>query len=631
MPTHRTALLALAVLGTLTLLAFTPNVAAAAYLEGFEEFEHLETPSSDSYTFAVSGTGSAVVTTALAAPGSEKSLQVATTGPQFRATMQSDGTPTFDCSAPDLDSVSWDYRFAQLPTAGDRYEMGVSSISHDFDGDAGEYLGIAITETGDVRAIYNTNAGAQVDAASLGFTAAINTWYSFTITCTATAATWSESTTALPPVSTSAVLTLNKPFFSIDIDPLASAAQTFFDNINFGDFTPTEAANIFCSGAAEDNFGYDYVKGVSFDEDASTGVNGLEEAYVFSAEEDDPDFLGKAFVPGSKALSTVARFESGIADGVPPESSNFRIAYTTGAGTLSAGSTGDDAGDETLAGDGRDSGNFANNLQAYFLEDGDNWVITIRYNLAGTGLTTLDQSVVQGDPDGPATYVFEVNTGSTALDPHPMVGESPFYTANDDASTEDFPALPAMTARVVNRFGEVVIERAIPAGFAGFEWKEQWFIGEGDSSVFDAKTYLAENEEGNSQPSTCVYDLLGTAECVGSCGSEPSDDVPPPEAEEENPCTSAFCVDAASVPEGFTAATFNGFLGLILVGMMTIGGAGAMHQAAPGLRVGAIIVGIFAFIGYLIAFNFGLLPLWPLVLAVVVGAGLAIFLGSRGR
>lgn len=87
-------------------------------------------------------------------------------------------------------------------------------------------------------------------------------------------------------------------------------------------------------------------------------------------------------------------------------------------------------------------------------------------------------------------------------------------------------------------------------------------------------------------------------------------------------CSTPICVDSDSAAAaGFTVAAFNGFLGVLMVGGISAGGYFALGRKA-------FIAGIFAVIGLLMAYFFGLVPLWVMIL-LGVGALAVIFISLQ--
>jgi len=113
----------------------------------------------------------------------------------------------------------------------------------------------------------------------------------------------------------------------------------------------------------------------------------------------------------------------------------------------------------------------------------------------------------------------------------------------------------------------------------------------------------------------CTTDGDGT---IGSCNP-----VPVTTTTTTSGCSSPICVDG-NVPEGFTAATYKFFLGLVFTSVIAVGGATAAFGQATPTRGFGIALGAFAAIGYLMALAFGLVPLWPIVATVVVVGGILI-------
>lgn len=89
-------------------------------------------------------------------------------------------------------------------------------------------------------------------------------------------------------------------------------------------------------------------------------------------------------------------------------------------------------------------------------------------------------------------------------------------------------------------------------------------------------------------------------------------------------CGSSFCVDknSASLPDGWTALAFNGFLGLLLiVGMI---GVGVKHVGGSG-----VVVGIFTALALVIGNLLGFIPLWVINTLIVLSVAVFFLVPSR--
>lgn len=362
------------------------------------------------------------------------------------------------------------------------------------------------------------------------------------------------------------------------------------------------------------DWGYDYKEDASFDDNGASGIQ-FDDFFSLPGSTSDSSYLGKGFEPGSHAWSLRVRTQAKTGEA---GQSLLRLAFTTGTISLSEGNVADTGADMTAAGNGQETGNFEDNIQLVLSESslGTHWVMTMRQSVGGSTLATIGGSVNYGDPQNPGNFIFAVNTGST-----PIVGP-----VNDtETGFEIFGnvTLPAYTATVYDGDYTEIFHRTVPAGLQGAELKDSWLIGK--AAVGLGTTAVDDNtDQSDITNSTCIFDLSGESITTGSEGSDPGSFIPTQSSSPTttSSCAGPFCVTDAEAPEGFTAAAFNGFLGLVMVGMVAVGGVGAIAANNPGFRVGGLVVGIFAFIGYLMAYFFGLLPLWPIVAAVVVGAAI---------
>lgn len=523
------------------------------------------------------------------------------------------------------------FRLTSLPVSSSNpWFIGFGATANPADQDSNPLAGLKVSNLGTVSVVANSGPPGVVDGSATisGITIAIDTWYSVSMyswvirqsdglkpSCDddedaddtgADGDVDDGFIVAIVPTAGGSVKSQIRKFGSMDpgIDPdyfiaMQSGSPTvdfYLDDMEFVyRYDPGALAGYrFCADSTADNFGYDYVEEVNFDENPQNDFTdiSLQDAYEFEGDSGNSAYLGKGFSTGSTSFATRFRIES--AKAVAGEGSIFRIAYTTGATTLTAGSAGDSGADQTAASDGDDGGNFDNHIKVSFLEDGDDWKIRFYSNVGGAGLTQLGTTTTYGDPDIPTTFNFTVNTETTLV------------SVRDDTGT-------------------LITSTNLPAGLEGATLKDQWFIGKGTQLNPNAFTYLDDTQdEGDTSDSTCIFDLVGTAVVVGSSGGTPGSITPPP-IDQGDSCTTVFCVSEADVPDGFTAAAFNGFLGIVLVGMISVGGVGAIAANAPGLRIGAIGIILFAALGYLMAFYFGLLPLWPIIAAVVITGGALAF------
>lgn len=533
------------------------------------------------------------------------------------------------CNLPStgISTVEFDYRLTAYPGAGNHLTVGWidssgASFAYDF--------GLAISDTGLPSVVAETiaNAGGDAGVAFAGATVlSLNTWYHVVISVADGSAAAlgcgssgsdvavTISGTGYGPfgnhisnfASTAAYTANSRGIATRQVNGaftvLSAAPQHYFDNLQYT--TPVALAAEgtpglrFCAVAAEDNFGFDYKEDVTFDDDGDP-VNGigLDDFYDFSEDTGGSSYLGKGFNPGSKSFATLGRIEA--AD--EGQTSVFRFAYTTGATTLTAGSAGDGGADMTASGNGQTTGNFANNVQLELTESGDDWIARIRYSVAGGALTTIGAAVLLPDPNTATLFNFTVDS------------------TNGPSGTGDGAAW------VRDDTGALLFSRDLPSGLQDVTWKDAWFIGTADAGLANTKAALDNNDVGDASGSTCIYDLIGTATTTGSSGSEPGGSGGGSSSSSTS-CSSVLCVDSTTVPEGFTVEAFNGFLGIIFLIIITVGVLSVMYGGKLAGVSGAV-VGIVAACVYIMGLFFGLLPLWPIVAAVVISAAI-VFIRMR--
>lgn len=356
----------------------------------------------------------------------------------------------------------------------------------------------------------------------------------------------------------------------------------------------------FCADPTSDEvspdggYGYDYVEDVVFDDDLAAPT--LEDAFVMSGDNDDSGYLGYGFTTGSRSFKTIARIEA--SEGA--SNSLFRISYTPG-------SSGAPSSLNKGTGGGETDQDFSQQVQAQFRESSGHWVIGIYQTLANSR-ALLGGSVNYGDSDEPITFNFTIDSRAGYL-----------YAAvrADDGTT--------------------ILNRSIDSSLTGTFWKNVWLIGKGNTAIdADTVTYVDDNTDpGQNDDSTCIFDLLGGAVVgEGGAGTTPdsmvADFTGTSSSTGSSTCSSVICTTETTVPEGFTVAAFNGFLGLLLMATITVGGTSVIYVDNPKGKIAGGVVGAFAVIGYLIALYFGLLPVWPVVAGVIIAAAIVFIRFKSG-
>jgi hypothetical protein len=593
------------------LLLFVPVVVAdAPFTTGFEECEQFGVPSTDctlpGITYSTTGTATAAyVTTSEANTGTKSHRLSATPGASSFASFNLDGGggPDFDCDGVDTTMRQWDawLNVGILPTGTGSIWFGVhNSNSLNFDLSAAtsaNYYAFRIDSSGNLYG-YSKSGTSVIQNTAVLTVLSVDTWYHFQFVCSPTTAIWRELTTEAQGVM--AVNSLAAiPFWRGLISGGASgttATKIFTDDISYGIPAQPMVGHRFCANPDTPDFDYTYAAGWEAFEDFGFDT---DDGFVAETSTSETAYLGKGFTTGSKAFSTIARIEAGE----DADDSLFAIAYTTGAGGLPSAST-DGTGLELA---GLDGGNFDNSIQVIFWESGNDWNIKIVQNVAGT-LTTIGSAVQHGNPNGPTTYNFTVNSQGASIDS--TNGEVAGYTA----SLRDANGALIMPAR------------NLPLGLQDVVWMDQWFAASADDVILsDALTVLddPDRDEGDSlgEDSTCIYDLLGDSVLDGPGGLEPPGSTPDQVDEDPSTCTSFLCVDSTNVPEGFTTSTFNLFLGVLL--MLAIGVGVFIWTKSTTMGLGGLTA------GFLISFAFGLIPLWVIVALVIISVAI-IFVRVKG-
>lgn len=386
--------------------------------------------------------------------------------------------------------------------------------------------------------------------------------------------------------------------FTISFNDAAApfAGEYWLDTMNFGVDAPIPGTHFCADAGEEDNFGWDYVEGVQF---MTTGVEldddtsiSMADYYRFAGQSDNSDYTAKAFNPGSKAFQTVFTIEAAD-DGLV---SIFRVAYTKGATTLTAGEAGDSGVDMAAASDGEDGGNFDDAIQVRFVEEGGDWRITLRQNIGGTGLVQIPgvPSVAFGNPNVQNSYVFRIDSRGTG---GPIASVFPFGGNATDS-----------------------IIQAETGFSSGTIWKDQWFIGKGNIATLDSVTALDNNDSGDTTPSTCIYDLVGTSVVVGSPGSQPNNETVDDPTDDGG--------DDGAGGTGAEKLISNPYF-YILIWILLINVIIAALSWATRAGFGGMVYGIASFVVYIFGFLFyddpSVVSIWPIVATVSLAIGLAIW------
>jgi hypothetical protein len=392
----------------------------------------------------------------------------------------------------------------------------------------------------------------------------------------------------------------------------SNGGTTYIDDLSFEAVVGEEprAEAIFCSASGNEDFGYEYREGVA---SPDTSV------YRFTGDASDFDYLAKSWAPGTKHVASYFAIQAGF-EGVD---SVFRSAFTAVSGTPSA----------VTKGNGLDTQQFQEHIEVRFLETGNDWNVRIFHVSDSNGVssrTALGSAFVGGTPNNMEFYNFTVDTDTLRA----YVTRTLLVGDNAGEVRELFP-------------GGV----ALPAYWEDDTMRGHWFVGYATDTAFNnnADTYLDSGADGDSPLSTCIYNFQTTIEVEpnGDPGRVPpdtdgdglddlidSDDDGDGIADGDDHTPNGpggpafggggnfFVPDGAALPPGFTASTYNFFLGLLL--MFAVGAGFFLAFKAN------IIAGLAGLVmGFLASFAFGLFEVW-MVLVVVVLAVALIFLRVKG-
>lgn len=372
--------------------------------------------------------------------------------------------------------------------------------------------------------------------------------------------------------------------------------------------TPLNPGHRFCADFGEENFGFDYVEQVTFEDDADfisrPGDFSLDDGFLFATGSGDSAFLGKGMgTVGSKAWSTIARLEAG-SEG---HSSLMRIAYTTGATALIEGASGDSGADMTTSGNGEDTGNFADSLQVDF-EEHSAWRITM-WSVIGGVRTQIGTSTSYGNPNTPTVFNFTVvNVESGAGIGNGMQA--------------------GFTMNLLDAGGNSIKFVNIPEALSDISFKDVWFVGtEGNVLALpdgiEPETIL-DNNDGDDH-STCMYDLIGTSTVTGSGGSEPG-------------CISCPTTTSTGTTTGGPSAGDEDILGnpyfwvllwILIICVIVAGLSWATRAGFGGIVYGVAIM--IVYISGVLHYGTDQVSAWPIVAVISFVVGMAIWAGVRNR
>lgn len=343
-------------------------------------------------------------------------------------------------------------------------------------------------------------------------------------------------------------------------------------------------------GDPDADFGYNYAENV-IDFDSGADINDGYRFEATSGDTSDLAYLGKGWAtPGTDYAKVTFRIE---AQGEGRDT-YFRPVFSFDTDTPSS----------TSRGNGLDTGSFEDHIEAVFHEDGSRWQVNIHYSNAGSTRaqvgTTVNWPV---NPNDPHTFSMTVNTQGAG------------YVLIRDEDND----------QVIKN--QTLAFTGSPAGFAVYSGNDpmfsQWFVSSGSNAVLSSITFLDDNDvdetSSSNDSSTCIrFDdntlSPGGVTIEGDPGTEdPADLNFTGTGSSTSSCTNVLCVNADNVPDGFTAATFNFFLGLLLMIAVAMGVWFLTHS--PLITMGGFVA------GYLIALAFSLVPLWPIIILAVIALG----------
>lgn len=575
-------------MGTL-LLSLTPSAAAQTsyeFSEGFESFTVGDTtPTSPDYTYS-SQFASAFVSTAQAHTGTKSFKHDATGSGALSTFAIADQCGVED----DYELTFWVYLTA-IPTSGDFFRFWLSA-------DAGQPNSNAVVITIDALADVTLKVENSVNtdlSQTIATPMPATTWVDFRFGTGCTGATGGFFSGVLNDgtgVDVTGSITELDNFNIQDSDTATDPAHFYVDDFQWADnVAASQSGDRFCANPGEDNFGYDYVEGVSFIDDISQIGISLEDAFLFSGTSGTSEYLAKGYDPGSEAFLVRVRLEADV----DTTASKFRIAFTTGATVLTEGSGADLTTDLAAASDGEDGGNFDDHVQIIFIENSNSWGLSAWYNVGGAGLTQIAGALNYGaNPNSPTTFQVVVNSGTTDL-PTSVDGHT-------------IPDIGDNVISVQDGDGNIIFQWQLPAGLFNAEWKDQWFIGKGTSAA-TAETFVDDTDQSQDDDSTCLWDLLGTGTRTGSAGLAPGSTIIDPPDEPGGGFSSLFD------PDNIDSQLFIGFL--LVAGVIF-----------TGVRQGVLGIGLMAFfmLGMGLAYALGWMPMWIILVMFVIALAAVWFL-----
>lgn len=651
--------LASGLLFTLAVSLLTPLASAAEFTEDFEGDTLGAAPTGNFYTWSGGQAGTGATNGVRLADGQKALKTYEGTNKHSFLTLDVDVCDTTLDGAAETSPVTIEYRT--------RSQGGPSMVTGLWNGRASptsattSYMGVVFTAT-DIRATIKVGA-TSTDAILTGISFALNTWYNVTLSgmsCETTGEPTDEIASVTVSITdgvTSSQQTISigasawiggaNVLYSSSSQHSVTQAEAFIDDIILDTNDGTEAGNRFCGNLADEEaggpdgkWGYEYVSDDGEhnvqsiedpDDPESTESLSMEDGFLFQGDDDADtwDYMAKHFSSGSMAFHTNMQIEA-VVDGT---NSVFRAVYSLENSAVP---------DATQRGNGLDTFLFDQTLEFQFKEVGNDWQIRGYFAhplVNGGSRMAFGPAVNFGNPNDPTTFTFWADTrpeGDLFQENMGFSGGGTFYqgphmaiTVPDSNQPTGNRVIAYRALRDINIGGSTTLADT----FAQDVIWTQWFVGYGDGRLgnggpqtgIDAYTGLNDNKaEGteDSQDSTCIFDDVGTSTVgTGGSGTTPGSEVEQPPDQDTSDCSSPFCVNADTVPEGFTVAAFNLFLGILM--------AAAIAAGFYSLGKSKIAMVIGCLIGLILAFTFGLMPLWPILVIVVVAVAF-IFISTRG-
>lgn len=370
--------------------------------------------------------------------------------------------------------------------------------------------------------------------------------------------------------------------FEVHVLGLVAASATLSEN--------------WCSNPAIVDFGYNYVEGVTYFDDAfnagaaGTGGSDLTDGFEMVAESDNFAYLGKGWAtPGSDYAKSIFRIEADS----EARSSFFRSTFSFIT----------DTPDATSKGNGLNTESFTDTIEAHFEETGSFWTVSLYFTNAGVGPTKVGSSIsFPYNPNTPRTLSFTVNTQG---DGYALIydEEGDQLILNQTLLGSGYPGL---------------------AAFGGNDpMYAHWFVAEGSNSILNSYTFLDDSDDAapNDEDSTCLFfdqSTQGGVEITGDLGLQPPSigNFTTTASPTVAPGFDDLAEDFGSVFGGIGAEGGAIFLAIFWILVFAAGAYGILGGSPLAIGIGALC-------GFIFSIFTGLIP-DILVFIVVLLAGAAV-------